>query len=79
MTDRLARALFLATLFLLPWGGIPLVSDGLRSTNPWVQLHFQLVLEGILRTMRNDRGHGVRRTIQSAGASLCGQDCSLHG
>jgi nicotinamide riboside kinase len=36
-------------VWLLPWGRIPLVADGVRSTNPWTQLHLQLLLEGILR------------------------------
>lgn len=34
---------------VLPWGVLPLVADGVRSTNPWLQLHYQLVLEGVLR------------------------------
>lgn len=36
-------------VFLLPWGAIPLVADGIRTPNPWTQLHLQLVLEGLLR------------------------------
>ncbi len=36
-------------LFILPWGTIPLVADGVRSTNPYVQLHLQLLVEGLLR------------------------------
>ncbi|MFV3073931.1 AAA family ATPase [Niveispirillum fermenti] len=32
---------------LLPWGAMPLAGDGVRSTNPWLQLHFQTVLEGL--------------------------------
>jgi nicotinamide riboside kinase len=50
-TDRLfadALAPRYDAVFLLPWGGIPLMADGLRNTNPWVQLHYQLVLEGVL-------------------------------
>lgn len=34
---------------LLPWGERPIAADGVRSTNPWMQLHFQTVLEGLCR------------------------------
>jgi broad specificity phosphatase PhoE len=33
---------------LLPHGVLPLVNDGVRSTNPWMQLRFQLLVEGLL-------------------------------
>jgi broad specificity phosphatase PhoE/nicotinamide riboside kinase len=33
---------------LLPWGALPLKADGVRSSNPWVQRHFQAALEGLL-------------------------------
>ncbi len=36
-------------VILLPWGALPLVDDGIRSTNPWLQLHFQTILEGLCR------------------------------
>ncbi len=36
-------------IYLLPWGAIPLVDDGVRTPNRWAQLHLQLVLEGLLR------------------------------
>jgi hypothetical protein len=36
-------------VFLLPWGRIPLVDDGVRTPNRWTQLHLQLLLEGLLR------------------------------
>jgi len=35
-------------IVLLPWGAIPLVEDGIRSTNPWVQRHYQATVEGLL-------------------------------
>jgi nicotinamide riboside kinase len=35
-------------VLLLPWGAMPLADDGVRSTNPWSQLRFQLVVEGLL-------------------------------
>ena len=34
---------------VLPFGGISLVGDGIRTANQWTQLHFQLLLEGLLR------------------------------
>ena len=33
---------------VLPWGAIPLADDGIRTPNPWRQLHFQALLEGLL-------------------------------
>lgn len=35
-------------VFVLPWGVIPLTADGVRSANPWLQLHYQALLEGLL-------------------------------
>lgn len=32
---------------LLPWGALPLVADGVRSSNRWMQRHYQATLEGI--------------------------------
>jgi len=34
-------------VILLPWGALPLVADGVRSSNPWMQRHYQATLEGI--------------------------------
>jgi nicotinamide riboside kinase len=36
-------------IFLLPWGQIPLVADGIRTADRYVQLHLQLLIEGLLR------------------------------
>jgi len=35
-------------ILLFPWGVLPLVEDGVRSTNRWVQLRYQTLLEGLL-------------------------------
>lgn len=35
-------------IVLLPWGALPLVADGVRSSNPWIQRHYQATLEGLL-------------------------------
>lgn len=34
-------------ILLCPWGVLPLVADGVRSTNPWLQLRFQAILDGM--------------------------------
>ncbi len=34
---------------LVPYGRLPLVADGVRSSNPWVQLHTHLLIEGMVR------------------------------
>ncbi|HYD98923.1 MAG TPA: AAA family ATPase [Alphaproteobacteria bacterium] len=52
-TARLAEraaALCLAydLVAVLPWGALPLAADGVRSVNPWHQLHLQAVAEGVL-------------------------------
>lgn len=36
-------------ILLLPWGVLPLAADGVRSTNPWTQLRYQSIVEGVLR------------------------------
>ena len=36
-------------VYLLPWGAIPLVADGVRSSDRFVQLHSQLLIEGCVR------------------------------
>lgn len=33
---------------LLPWGVLPLVADGVRSSNPWTQRRYQATVEGLL-------------------------------
>ncbi len=35
-------------ILLFPWGALPLVDDGVRSTNRWTQLRFQTILEGLV-------------------------------
>lgn len=38
---------------VLPWGAIPLHPDGVRTANPWLQLHYQMLVEGLLARRRN--------------------------
>ena len=35
-------------ILVLPWGVLPLESDGVRSANTWTQLRYQALLEGLL-------------------------------
>lgn len=43
-----ARAAACQRIVLLPWGVLPLHADGVRSTNPWLQRHYQACVEGLL-------------------------------
>jgi len=38
-------------VIMLPHGGITLASDGVRTTNTWTQLHFQILVEGMVERM----------------------------
>ena len=43
-------------IVVLPWGVLPLVADGIRSSNPWLQRHYQAAVEGLLhREVERDR------------------------
>ncbi|MFT5052312.1 MAG: nicotinamide riboside kinase [Chlamydiales bacterium] len=46
-------------VLLLPWGVLPLVKDGVRSTNRWVQFHYQATLEATLKRFAH-RGQVLR-------------------
>lgn len=54
-------------VYLLPWGRIPLVDDGVRTPNRYTQLHLQLVLDGLLRRhapeLRDLRAVGVEERV----------------
>jgi predicted ATPase len=43
--ERAARAE--SRVVLCPWGVLPLEADGVRSTNPWLQLRYQALVEGM--------------------------------
>jgi nicotinamide riboside kinase len=46
------------TIVVLPWGVIPLADDGIRTANPWRQLHYQALVEGLLgRRAAADKVH----------------------
>ncbi len=38
-------------IVLCPWGVLPLEADGVRSTNPWLQLRFAALLDGMHQRM----------------------------
>lgn len=46
--DTLSRIPIYDHIVLLPWGVLPLVADGVRSSNPWLQRHYQATVEGLL-------------------------------
>ncbi|MEZ5978766.1 MAG: histidine phosphatase family protein [Planctomycetota bacterium] len=79
--DRTATDAFLAEVrgaaeegelvVLLPHGALPLEDDGVRSTDPWIQLRFQLVVEGLLarwleesRVLRVPRGDDLASRVE---------------
>lgn len=49
-------------IWLLPWGKIPLLADGIRTPDRYVQLHLQLLLEGLLREGGESRWQTLRET-----------------
>ena len=48
MDEMRAHAMTYDRVILLPWGALPLEADGVRTTNRWVQLRFQGIVEGCL-------------------------------
>lgn len=54
--ERMSRAsMRYDHVLVFPWGALPLVADGVRSTNAWTQLRFQTILEGLVdRYARTD-------------------------
>jgi len=48
VAEMRAHAANYERIVLLPWGAIPLVDDGVRSTNRWTQLRFHSILDGLL-------------------------------
>ena len=53
-------------IVVLPWGAIPLLADGVRSANPWLQLHYQVLLEGLLARYA-DTGRVVQLPLKVVG------------
>lgn len=46
--ETLGRVPAYDNILLLPWGVLPLLADGVRSTNRWTQRHYQATVEGLL-------------------------------
>lgn len=46
--EAIAWARSYSHVLLFPHGALPLVVDGVRAPNPWLQLRFQLCVEGLL-------------------------------
>jgi len=70
VAEMRAHAASYDRIVLLPWGAIPLVDDGVRSTNRWTQLRFHSILEGLIerlapgRVMRIDLASTLRERIE---------------
>ena len=47
--DLLGRLPRYDRIVLLPWGVLPLLADGVRSSNPWLQRSYQATVEGLLQ------------------------------
>ena len=51
-------------IFLLPWGVLPYEQDGVRPPDPYLQLRYQILLEGLLRRYFDpERLHLVPETL----------------
>lgn len=48
-------------VLILPWGALALEDDGIRSANPWRQLHFQTLVEGMTEHLADESGVRVHR------------------
>ncbi len=46
---QLERCRAFDLIVVLPWGVLPLQSDGVRSDNPWLQLQFHALVSGLLQ------------------------------
>jgi len=60
------RAAVYDRIVVLPLGGIALQRDGIRSANHWIQLNFQLLLDGLLaRWVPPERVLSIPATVDS--------------
>lgn len=53
-TRTLSDQASLDQVIVLPWGTLPLAADGIRSTNRWLQLKYQSLLEGLHHRIGTD-------------------------
>jgi uroporphyrin-III C-methyltransferase len=49
LRDAAAHVATYDAILVLPWGAIPYERDGVRSAEPYVELRYQLVIEGLLQ------------------------------
>jgi nicotinamide riboside kinase len=67
-------------IVLLPWGALALEDDGIRSANPWRQLHFQALVEGLsLRHMAADRLLWLPAAVTDPAARVAWVEAELAG
>jgi nicotinamide riboside kinase len=52
--DAVAQMAPLDLVVILPAGAIPFVTDGVRSPNRWLQIKFQILIEGLLERFAPD-------------------------
>jgi len=64
-------------VLLCPWGVLPLEPDGVRSTNPWLQLRYQSLLEGMHlrytpaeKLVRVPESDDLERRLEAVSATL---------
>lgn len=53
LEETIAHIATYDAIFVLPWGAIPYVTDGIRPANRYLQLRYQLILESLLRNHAN--------------------------
>ncbi len=72
-SDRYDRVL------VLPWGALPLVADGVRTPNPYLQRQFQATLEGLLARELPAERVGWVPPLDGVGARLAWVEDLLRG
>ncbi len=53
--EPLEHLAYYDAVFLLPWGELPYVDDGIRSSNHAGQLRYQMIMEGLLKRYADPR------------------------
>jgi len=52
------------TVWLLPWGEFPVEADGIRASDPYIQLTVHLVIEGMLHRAKAPLRHITARGVE---------------
>ena len=58
------------TVWLLPWGAFPVEADGVRASDPWLQLHVHVLIEGILHRGGAPLRHITGRSVEERVAEV---------